>query len=171
LQYLRRPVELRRASVTLFVEYTLSLIPSPAAMYVMLPDPIPVFTSTCLVSVVSVPLMYIVCDLKDTVVFVTLRTVLATVEVLFMSMKFCGAVAPGTYDAHWDRNSPYLTVSPAFTPAVRVAGAAAAWLERRARLNGRISSVSVRRVFSCFCFTDVQPVVCMLHCFCWGIQT
>lgn len=56
LQYLRRPVELRRASVTLFVEYILSLVPSPVAMNVMLPDPIPVFTSTCLVSVVSVPL-------------------------------------------------------------------------------------------------------------------
>ena len=47
---------LRRALVTLSVEYTLSLIPSPAAMYVMLPAPIPEFTSTCLFSVDSVPL-------------------------------------------------------------------------------------------------------------------
>ena len=134
-------------------------------MYVMLPDPIPVFTSTCLVSAVSVPLMYVVSDLKVTVVFVTLRTVLTTVEVLFTSIRFCGAVAPGTYDAHWDLNSPYLTVSPAFTPAMRVVVSAATGSERRARLNGRMSSVSVRRVCSCFGFTGVQPVVCMLHIF------
>ena len=56
LQYLRSPVELRRASVTLFVEYTLSLVPRFAATYVMLPVPIPVFMSTVLFSVVCVPL-------------------------------------------------------------------------------------------------------------------
>lgn len=92
-------------------------------------------------------------------VFVTLRTVLMTVDVLFTSMRFCGAVAPGTYDAHRDLNSPYVTLSPGFTPAVRVVVSATAVLERRARLNGRMSSVSVRRVCRCFCFTGVQPVV------------
>lgn len=59
-------------------------------------------------------------DWKETVVPVTVRIVLVTVAVLFMSMRFCGAVAPGTYDAHRAMNSPYVTVSPGFTPGVRV---------------------------------------------------
>lgn len=94
-----------------------------------------------------------------TVVSVTLRTVLTTVSVLFTSMRFCGAVAPGTYDAHRDLNSPYVTMSPGFTPAARVADAAAVWLGRRVRLIERVSSVSVRSVCSCFGFTGVHPVV------------
>ena len=65
-------------------------------------------------------------------------------------------------------NSPYSTMSPAFTPAARVAGAAAARLEMRARLNGRMSSVSVRRVCDCFRFTGAQPAVLYVTLFLLG---
>lgn len=60
------------------------------------------------------------CDSNETVVPITLWIVLTTVDVLFTSIRFCGAVAPGTYDAHRAMNSPYVTVSPGFTPGVRV---------------------------------------------------